>query len=411
MKQALDVVMAWQLRNPTTATVEGAIEQVKNNQAQQAKGELIALLIRHFLTLTIRPLFAKATKQTLRNVTAQARKVVHQPVLPERFVGAEEDEEAARAWKNDPFTIDILTWVLRSLDTNLAELHWPSIVPPILTLLDDVDVKYKACGCNLLSELLKFTTSTLLARTGLGSVFDDALTPCLSYLPTITPEDQSQLLLNAAYPALLALTAIRFSPPDSTAMAALPSQHIPSPYTKHLSLILYTHIIPSINQISDIHPALAVTLFAHLHTFVTALGLDTIAHLVHLIPLLSETLSQPFASSYPPLLSASAQTLQAIIANSWPRVWRWRADVLGAVCTAWENVCEEEGRWKEGDEISQQLKSVKRELKVVVDMVVSVCEATNDEESVDVKEDIKILIAADGREPIKELFDKHLSSY
>jgi len=409
MKEALDVVMAWQLRDPSAATVEGAIEQVKNNQAQQPKGELTALLIRHFLSLTIRPLFAKATKQTRHNVTAQGR-MANPPVLPERFVGADVDEEAARPWKNDPFALDILAWIVRSLDPQLTEVNWPSLVPPILTLLDDVDVKYKARGCNLISDLLRHTPSTLLARTGLGSVFDDAITPCLSYLPNLTPEEQSQLLLNAAYPALFTLTTKRFPTSKTTSTSAQALSHMPTPYAKHLSLILHTHIIPSIHQISDTHPSLTVTLFTHLRTLANSLGLDTIAHLVHLIPLLSETLSQPFAASHPPLLSAGAQTLQVIIANSWPRVWRWRGDVLGSVCIAWENVHEEGGRWKEGEQMTEQLKKVKSELMVVVDMMVSACTAVNDEKQVAIKEDIKALVTAHGTETIRKLFAKYLRS-
>lgn len=409
MKEALDVVMAWQLRDPAAATVEGAIEQVKTNQAQQPKGELTALLIRHFLSLTIRPLFAKATKQTRHSVTAQGR-ATNPPVLPERFVGADVDEEATRPWKNDPYVLDILTWIVRSLDPHLTEQNWPSLVPPILTILDDVDVKYKACGCNLMSDLLRHTPPALLARTGLGSVFDDAITPCLSYLPNLTPEAQSQLLLDAAYPALFTLTTTRFPKSKTTSISAQSPSHMPTPYAKHLSLILHTHIIPSIHQISDTHPDLTVTLFTHLQTLVGSLGLDTIAHLVHLIPHSSETLSQPFAASHPALLSAGAKTLQLVIANSWPRVWRWRGDVLGSVCTAWENVCEEEGRWKEGEQTIEQLKKVKSELMAVVDMMISACDAINDEKQVDINEDIKVLVTAHGSETIRKLFEKYLPS-
>ena len=34
--------------------------------------------------------------------------------------------------------------------------------------------------------------------------------PCLSYMPTLTPEEESLLLLSAVYPALLALVRVRF---------------------------------------------------------------------------------------------------------------------------------------------------------------------------------------------------------
>ncbi|EOD43557.1 putative trna nucleotidyltransferase protein [Neofusicoccum parvum UCRNP2] len=71
MKSALDVVMAWQLRNPGVIDPTEAIEEVRvqrqtedsgsvKQQAGKKKGELTSHLASHFLRLTIRPLFMKA---------------------------------------------------------------------------------------------------------------------------------------------------------------------------------------------------------------------------------------------------------------------------------------------------------------------------------------------------------------
>ena len=66
-------------------------------------------------------------------------------------------------------------------------------------------------------KFIKLTPSALLQHTGLGEVFYDALMPCLSYLPTLTPEEESIQLLATVYPTLLALIQTRFpkaiSPP------------------------------------------------------------------------------------------------------------------------------------------------------------------------------------------------------
>ena len=51
----------------------------------------------------------------------------------------------------------------------------------------------------------------LLERTGLGEVFQEALTPCLLYLPELTPEAESLHLLSTVYPTLLSLTRTRFA--------------------------------------------------------------------------------------------------------------------------------------------------------------------------------------------------------
>ena len=88
------------------------------------------------------------------------------------------------------------------------------MIPPLLKILDDELTPNKVAGCELLQVFLQITPPTLLQRTGLGEIFQDTLLPCLSYLPTLTPEDESLRLLEAVYPALIGLIRRRFPVPD-----------------------------------------------------------------------------------------------------------------------------------------------------------------------------------------------------
>ena len=58
----------------------------------------------------------------------------------------------------------------------------------------------------------------MLGRTGLGEVFAEAMMPCLMYLPTLTDEADSILLLTRAYPALIRLASVRFPGPHQRGM-------------------------------------------------------------------------------------------------------------------------------------------------------------------------------------------------
>ena len=62
-------------------------------------------------------------------------------------------------------------------------------MPPVLKILDDIDVSVKSRGCELLDAVLQNTSPTLLKRTGLGPVFKESLAACTSYLPSLTPAD------------------------------------------------------------------------------------------------------------------------------------------------------------------------------------------------------------------------------
>ena len=106
--------------------------------------------------------------------------------------------------------------IYSSIPTNIrnqasqTESNWPLLIPPLLALIDDPSTTYKIKGCELLSMFLRIAPSQIVERTGLGEVFQNALMPCLLYLPTLTPEEESLQLLSAVYPTLIALVNARF---------------------------------------------------------------------------------------------------------------------------------------------------------------------------------------------------------
>lgn len=88
--------------------------------------------------------------------------------------------------------------------------NWHLFIPPVLTLLDDPSTPIRLSGMTALSELLDKVPLRMLEQTGLGDVMEEAMIPTLSFLPTLTPVDESLVLLNAAYDTLLKLTDVRF---------------------------------------------------------------------------------------------------------------------------------------------------------------------------------------------------------
>ena len=75
----------------------------------------------------------------------------------------------------------------------------------LLALLDDGTTRIRRRGLLILDDFLEKFPANILRDTGLASVFEDAVFPTLHFLPSITPEDESITLLEAAYTALLSL--------------------------------------------------------------------------------------------------------------------------------------------------------------------------------------------------------------
>lgn len=351
MKEALDVVMAWQLRNPGNANAEAAVEAVKNHQKH---GELTSSLISHFLRLTIRPLFAKTQPQS---VTAQGRKVTT-TVLPKKYSSLDEDDETTKPWKSkDSPALNLLEWTMQSMDESTLEHDWPMVIPPLLTIMDDHEVRYKTKGAQLIKLLLESTSPALLARTGLGEVIEEALMPCLTYLPTITAEKESVDLLSATYPALITLSRVRYPAAQPSSSRLVPA-NLDRERVKFLDSLVRKGILYAYSHCSD-RPAIIEVLLSGLADIEQELGIDSVKHLKHVLPMLTEVMSLEQGPARPSMLLAGTKAMQSVILNGWPRMVVYRGEVLKAVTLCWLRVA--------GDKV-QELDRLKKALTETVEM-------------------------------------------
>jgi len=403
MKDALDVVMAYQLRNPGTATAEGAVEEVRRGATVaedrngtggkggegngERGGELTSALLQHFLSLTIRPAFTQkpTTASKSLGITANGRKSTT-TALPQKVTAEDFDDTQQKPWKSlqTPEILSLLAWCISSLTPSTTERFWPLLLPPILTLLDDWEVRYKTLGARYLHQLLSVTPGALLEKTGLGDVFEEALLPCLSFLPPVTGEVESVRLLEEVLSALLALAVLRFPCLGSGQKAPRTGVNPQTLKAKaHEGKNRGTRIAPldrllrkgflhgyslcgSPGSPSSYSPAVLATLFAHLPPVLNQMGVDSVKHLRFLVPAVSETMARaPDLLSRslrqearieedegdttaaagidkevgPRLLLAATRALQALILNAWPRVHVYRGEIVKGLVQCWIALC------------------------------------------------------------------------
>jgi len=245
-------VMAWQLRNPDATDVEQAMKSSRINKHRVSSPKPSSAFLDAYNTTVVR----KGADTQCNGGGTQG----HGDGSPQKRYDTIEDENLTRPWKLRKKSL-LWTYSNGSLAVSMRgqrNRNWPLLIPPLLTLIDDVEVKYKVLGCELVTTLLTATSPALLARTGLGDVMQDAIRPCLSYLPTLTPEEDSIHILNAAYPAMLALFQVQFHPPKTAFSASAKPSTEPRPPTeshvKALSNLLDTDLLPSLSHCTS-HPA------------------------------------------------------------------------------------------------------------------------------------------------------------
>ncbi|OJD18652.1 hypothetical protein AJ78_01348 [Emergomyces pasteurianus Ep9510] len=371
----------------------------------KSRGKL-ATVLEDILRKKVKPLFSKTKTPA---ITAVGRKNLH-PIPQPRFDPSIFDPDS-KPWKfKDVYVITLLSWVIgRYLpsDKLIVESHLPLLVPAILSLIDDESLPFKAKGCELLSKFLaplEQSNSDILRRTNLDSVFQDALNPCLLLLPTITPEPESIHLLQYAYPAFLAIIRTRFpsSRSSSTPTAQSPAKVKPKEdpeFQKRLECL--THLLRNRILHSYYHtsnprpientsissypcPRLSALLLSQLQLILLELGIHTTKHLQDLVPMVSATLSNPFGTAYTPLLAAAAEVARIIVLNAWPRIVKWRAELLSGMCTCWLHVCDDmvdiDMRVRDADSSGRRadLSRLQLTLKEVVGMLKIVIEECSD---------------------------------
>jgi tRNA nucleotidyltransferase (CCA-adding enzyme) len=242
-----------------------------------------------------------------------------------------QDDSVVRPWKSEreAYALDLLRWCVMALDDKLAERVWHLLIPPLLTLVDDWEVKYKQLGVELVGRTLEVTPPSLLTKTGLDDVFEGALMPCLTYLPTITPESESVPLLNAVYPALITLSRVQ----DLNSQR----QAIPANKERVLDTVIRKGILYGYTHCSN-YPRITAVLFNQLARLLTELGLESsLKHLKYILPIHTETLSHPLGGAQIDTLVAATRALQAVILVCWPRVSEHRGEVLRALTFCWVN--------------------------------------------------------------------------
>lgn len=80
-------------------------------------------------------------------------------------------------------------------------------MPVLLTLTDDTSTNIRRRGLLVLTDFLGKFPDMMLYQTGLGRVFEDTIFPTLTYLPSLTPEEESVQLLVPAFAALRCLAS------------------------------------------------------------------------------------------------------------------------------------------------------------------------------------------------------------
>ncbi|KAK3904960.1 mitochondrial CCA tRNA nucleotidyltransferase [Staphylotrichum tortipilum] len=289
-------------------------------------------LTRDVLQEYLRPLFS-ASKPAA--VTAQGRRAEYVDDAAAKAGRMPEENVQVKPWKyGDLRAVGVVAWAVREVDSSLLTTTWPLFLPVLLTLTDDPSTPLRHRGLLLLTTFLTKLPTPTLHAAGLARLFEDAVFPTLAFLPSLTPAEESALLLPAAYGALLALAEKQPTGKDDDADQRRRNAL--------LDRVLREGVFTGYFHARD-HVAVVQVLCEQAAAVVRAMGVHAVKHLKDLVPMISSVLTDPFAPAAPGTLRAGIKTLHAVLASCWPRILPggpWVGEIVNALVLCWVYVVE-----------------------------------------------------------------------
>lgn len=357
------------LREQALSRINEATEPVNS-----LPGTLLDLLI-----YIIKPLFS-ATKH--KNLTSTGRQNLVGDALPStvsRFGDLYEDNIIL--WKNGWSHLLLLEIIKQfhgikhpTRKKSLEEAFY-LLVPPILHQIDDSELQYKQCGLEclrILCDTLVVVESDILRKSGLMDVFLDAMKNGFTLLPSLMEEEDSIVMFQAIYPAWRTVVKARFQglvdvkEQNSQSITELQLR------VRYLHMLFRHSLLYGLNHLSvggglgtTSYPKLGRFFVSQISWIFTDLGIEAVAGLKDILPLLQNVLIDPFVMSCPALLFETCRALQQIACVCWPRIRdRWWVEILRGVVQCWLNIVDDLPDVK-NEKQKQVLADVQQQLKIL----------------------------------------------
>jgi len=255
---------------------------------------------------------------------------------------AAQDAYDSQIWKAHPGIGNVILWCVRRIDTDAYEQLWYLVVPPMVTLLDDFEARYKLLGIQVVNAMLERVPLSLLNRTGISELTLASLNRALTFLHSpFTPA-----VLRAAVPA-------------ATNLIERTTEYGSEERLSQLSALLGDGVIGSVWMYSSEDAGTVEASVDVLPIVVRALGVGAVRYLKALIPQLTHPLHPvPYKKPNIALQLSSLHALGTVMQECAPRIQYWKGTIVEGVAKCWVALWDA----KKVDEDSEKLRDALRDV-------------------------------------------------
>ncbi|KAI7890013.1 uncharacterized protein EV154DRAFT_564793 [Mucor mucedo] len=265
---------------------------------------------KHILNKHVSEILENRLKPVFKRQTQIHPVLSHQPE-PRYRAAYEYDLHENQEWKTGN-TLDILLWIAIDLEKNLH-----LIIPPVLIVLDDVDIEYKEYGVKMVHGIVKKLDSNHIAKFGLDNVVFESLFKCLYRLS----QDRDIEILKLAYPCILDL------------IGSIKNERTRSGFYER---VLTDGIMTGYQHAGQKIKFLPI-LLQPIATIYDAIGAIGVQYLKAIIPILCDSMSMISSNNeiIQGINQLAAESLVTVIKKCWPRIPAYEGAIMQALAKSW----------------------------------------------------------------------------
>ncbi|KAJ2923976.1 hypothetical protein H1R20_g13118, partial [Candolleomyces eurysporus] len=129
-------------------------------------------LVKHVLESVVKPVFRASNPHPHINPStgrSLPESRISRPPQQGGFASVTQDffESEGQRWKTSPGLSAVLYWCVDNTTSSMYDDVWHLVIPPLMTLLDDYQTRYKLSGLFIAQRMLQDVPATLLSKTGI----------------------------------------------------------------------------------------------------------------------------------------------------------------------------------------------------------------------------------------------------
>ncbi|KAF8809105.1 hypothetical protein BYT27DRAFT_7232472 [Phlegmacium glaucopus] len=329
---------------------KNALDSWTTDEARQTAQDLLALpvfsspsrqLLEQVLASNLKPIFKSSPHPHLHSDTG--RKLSRAAGGPM----AMQDYYEGQRWKEYQGIGKVCFWCVCHVQSDSYEHMWHLLIPPVITLLDDYEVRFKLQGVFVVQQMLQHVPKGLMKRTGINGLIHSSLRNSLSHLQNAESPQLLRSAISTSVSLILLSTTV-----DGT--GSKPS----SERFDQLCALLGEGIISGIWLYAEDKPEVVLATFDSLPQLLRTLGIGTVRFLKALLlqlthPLIPRSLIDPDREMQ---LSALG-SIEVILDVCAPRINFWKETILNAIGKCWVQLIDEEQNSIQLNEFEQRLRS------------------------------------------------------